>query len=168
MTEYRKAEIAKILGESSRKIQYLVDEGLVIPDISPPSGKGKAMIFSEKNLIEFEMIRLLQKKCKLKLREIRSILDSLRRKKYAPDFYTNLNWGQNWEIIYCKAEAIQKENLIFYRIFKDDDGFFKISADPNTKFNSRLEKLVDEYLHFETVMVGKIKIMAMKNLGLLK
>jgi len=166
MTEYRKTEIAKILGEPSRKIQFWVDQGLVVPAISPPSGRGRAMIFSDSNLIEFEMIRVLQKQCKLNLSTIQMFLNSIREKE--KDFYTSAEWGHIREIVYCFGEGIKSGHEVYFRVVKGKDGTFVLQSDPKTKFTKYLEKLMNKNFYFDTVMLGKIKMMAMKNLGLLK
>ena len=74
MTEYLKRDIAKIIGKPIRTIQYWTDYGLVIPDIVPAQGKGKARVYSERNLIEFGMIDIISKELGLSLEEIRILL----------------------------------------------------------------------------------------------
>ena len=78
MAEYSKRDIAGILGRSHRNITYWTDFGLVIPDIQPSQGRGVARIYSERNLIEFGMIDIMNKDFGVNLDTIRDILQVLR------------------------------------------------------------------------------------------
>ena len=78
-TEYTKRDIAKILELSVRKVTFWTDFGLVIPDIKPSRGKGRARLYSERNLIEFAMIDILINQVKISLNNVRYIFESLRR-----------------------------------------------------------------------------------------
>jgi DNA-binding transcriptional MerR regulator len=162
--KFRKTEVAQILGESPRKIQFWVDQGLVIPDVIPPSGKGRAVIFSVKNLIEFEMIRILQNKCKLKLSFIRSFLNSLRETEQ--DFYSNPEWGKSLDIFYFELKGIDMQDRqgLLRIIRKNGDTFVLKNGRSDIKFGDELEALVNRGYCFNAVMLGKIKLMAMENL----
>jgi DNA-binding transcriptional MerR regulator len=186
MAEYSKTEIAKIMGESSRKIQFWIDLGLVVPDISPPSGKGKAMIFSEKNLIEFGMIRVLQKDCKLRLATIITILRILRKgeckgQKFK-DFFDNPHWGHNRDVIFIQSQpdgdaraisvkevkrkppldAIEKSRRLLGISETKEDDLIMNQWIPEWEMALSSKKI----LSYETILLGKVKILAMKKLGI--
>ena len=59
MEQYLKRDIAKTINRPIRTIQYWTDEGLVVPDIVPSEGKGKARVYSKRNLIEFAMVNVM-------------------------------------------------------------------------------------------------------------
>jgi DNA-binding transcriptional MerR regulator len=188
MTKYRKTEIAKILGESSRKIQFWVDSGLVKPDVVPPSGKGKAMIFSENNLIQFKMIKILQMDCKLGLTTIRIILDILRKGEFKGekfrDFFTNPLWGQDRDVIFIQsqpdndARAISVKEVAWHPpIDTIEKKRHVLGITRRGKYDSIMDQWIPEWrmalgdpkiLSYETIYLGKVKILAMNKLGLSK
>ena len=121
MTEqYRKVDIARLLGEPTRKIQYWVDQGLVIPEIVSKGSKGRAMVFSKQNLIEFAMVKKLQQ-YDLKLIAISRVLRLLRGENRIffgkvdfRDFYTNPGWGIDRELIYFASKTDNDFEAILY------------------------------------------------------
>jgi DNA-binding transcriptional MerR regulator len=73
---FTKREVANLVGLSARNIQYWVDMELIIPDVSPKSGRGKALLFSRENLVHIEMVKILQQ-CGLSLQMIVSLMSSV-------------------------------------------------------------------------------------------
>lgn len=55
--EYTRKQVAKIIGRPARTIQFWTDQGLVIPEIDNPVGRGTKRKYSERNLKEFEAIK---------------------------------------------------------------------------------------------------------------
>jgi len=85
MAEYLKTEIARRLNKPPRTIEYWTSSGLVIPDIQPSEGKGKARVFSGRNLIEFAMVELLAR-LNVSLDTVRHVLAVLRTGKWVPPY----------------------------------------------------------------------------------
>ena len=161
--KYTKTEMAKRLNEPPRKIQFWVDSGLIVPDIVPPSGRGRAVVFSERNLIEFGMIQVLQK-CSLTLETIKKIFSLLRKDVHEyDDFFYSPGWG--------------RETELFFTIYQPDNRvteFWKIDPDQYTSINTWTVFPTIDYgqqtkdcLTMQTIYLGRIKLQAMKNLGLI-
>lgn len=102
MAEYTSSGIEKITGMSRRKVQFLVDFGIVEPK---ERGRGKAIVYTESNLIEIMMTKLLQEQ-KLTNLNIKGIFDHLkegnRGGKYT-DFFTNYEWGVTKDLAHVTA-----------------------------------------------------------------
>ncbi len=114
MASYLKTDIAKKIDEPPRKIQAWTDFGLILPEIIPPRGKGIARVYSEKNLLEFGIIKILKDQEGFSLDFIKWILNGLRAgvsqendlygKKAAvfEDFYSNVVWGNEKELLFLR------------------------------------------------------------------
>jgi DNA-binding transcriptional MerR regulator len=83
MAEYLKRHIAEILKKPARTIEFWTSSGLVVPEIQPSEGKGKARIYSGRNLTEFAMVELLAR-LDIPLDTIRHVLGALRVGKWIP------------------------------------------------------------------------------------
>lgn len=176
-----------------RTIQYWTDIGLVEPDIQPSRGKGKARVYSERNLIEFGMIDLMVTELNYALKEVEAIL-SLLRIGYMLE---GLDESQKEEVLKevlkkMKLEKLDKdfvkETLDFYT--NPEWGIAKDLSYTNVRYMSddaegkkgTLRQTI--YLHFtdpnedelvvsgqrivstRSLMVGKVKNQAMRKLGL--
>lgn len=179
-TEFTKKDIAEILDLSVRKITFWTDSGLVIPDVKPSRGKGKARVYSARNLLEFAMIDILINQVKISLNNIRYVFESLRRGyqremneelttqylvKYGfpprfETFFDDSDWGKQKELIYVEwlMQVKAVDNLVgpiqsFWPVDEKSDfnEFFK--------FNS-------EYTYGKILYLGQIKNMALKKVGL--
>lgn len=53
---YIKREVAQKTGKRPQTINFYVDQGLIVPDIEDRGGRGKPMVFSDRNLTEVVMI----------------------------------------------------------------------------------------------------------------
>lgn len=159
-TEYSKRDIAERLDLSVRKVTYWTDFGLVIPDIKPSRGKGKARVYSERNLIEFAMIKIMVDELDIGLDTIQYIFQNLRFKA-PPEFDGFLDysdWGRTKDLIYVGTRRgalspIRK----FYVIDDNFDMNNIVGFDPKRNIRS----VVDIILY-----LGPIKNTAMKRLGL--
>jgi DNA-binding transcriptional MerR regulator len=56
---YSKKEVSELLGETRRTIQFWTDEGIVVPGVANPKGRGKTRLYSRKNLMDFLLVRKL-------------------------------------------------------------------------------------------------------------
>jgi DNA-binding transcriptional MerR regulator len=192
MTAYRKTEIARRLGEPPRKVQFWVDEKIVTPDIVPPSGRGKAMLFSERNLIEFGMIQIMKDEFGLGLAAIKNILAELRMisdpdqrtnssLEFASDFYTNLEWGTELELLYVYQHRDPTSGVLYEAVKSlsyrgqdilsitepkviseqiDDQRHLKEVHPPS------FEAFLASSLPVTVVGIGKIKNLALERLGI--
>jgi DNA-binding transcriptional MerR regulator len=174
MAEYRKTEIAKKLRMSPRKTQYWVDEKIVIPEIVPPSGRGRAMLFSEKNLIEFAMAQFLQAH-EFTLVEISAALQILRGEVETDinleDFYTNAEWGVKKDVVVIKPypafdpETNERSFTLFY-VEKDEEGNY-VNSDGETVLMGDLvedsERGIDMF-SVTVLLLGNLKNMAIEAL----
>jgi len=146
MEEYLKRDIAKVINKPIRTIQFWTDKGLVVPDIVPSEGKGKARVYSKRNLIEFAMIDVMcgPGRMYLELSMAKSILDMIRwggvgesgfqygfgkpkGKNLLSDFYTSPVWGDTKELacVLSTDRSLNDENTVTEPV----EGFFVISKD---------------------------------------
>ena len=111
---YYKRDISRIIGKPVRTIQYWTDQGIVIPDVEAPQGKGKARVYSKRNLIEFAMVELMSSGglMQLDLLSIKAILHGIREGHvwtyHFEDFYENPVWGRDKELVYFEHEYFAK------------------------------------------------------------
>jgi DNA-binding transcriptional MerR regulator len=177
-TEYSKRDIAERLGLSVRKVTYWTDFGLVVPDIKPSRGKGKARVYSERNLIEFAMIDVMVDKLKINLDTIQKIFQTLRvgfdpRDVHIRDlaesnepipkfsgFLDRGEWGRTKELIYtewCSPSLFIGSATSFYVV------------DSKSGMNEIIEWDLEEgrtMAYQNIIFLGEIKIIAMEKLGL--
>lgn len=110
MSEYHSRDIEKLTGASKRKVQYLVDMGIIIPK---ERGRGKPIIYTERNLIEVMMTLIFQEK-RLSNIVISSVFEQLRKaeKKKSmdcADFFTNDEWGTRKDLLFAHATVVVGE-----------------------------------------------------------
>lgn len=89
---FTKKQSADILDITPRTIQFYTDQGLIIPEISNPVGRGKTRRYSKRNLVEFMLVRELAKNG-LTLEKIKNVMSEV-RKRSDEDF---LNPDGTWE-----------------------------------------------------------------------
>lgn len=160
MVEYTNTEIAQTTGLTKRKVQFLVDVGVIQPK---ERGRGKPIIYSEVNLIEIVMTQILQEKHKIEISAIGRMLAQLhtliRERRYkgfaTEDFFTNDFWGKEKEILYCEAFA--------------EGGNLRMAIDPvdvDFVFSEEIMKHVIRPANqsITSVCLGKVKIEAIKRL----
>jgi DNA-binding transcriptional MerR regulator len=189
MEQFTKREIAKLLGKPPRTISYWTDFGLVIPDITPSQGRGKARIYSEKNLLEFGMIEIMSRELNVSLDDIQKIMNVLRDGKpptfggslvisaFGPvpsqpqftfgDFFLDRSWGIKSDILYkrynCMYIEKHKPHTISYSYFFLVNENFSI--DLAFDFKDYKGKVVPE-VKSELLWLGKIRNMAMMKYGI--
>ena len=116
MEIYYKKDIAEIINRPVRTITQWTDSGFVVPEVKASRGKGKARIYSKRNVIEFAMIDILSGKFQIFQKTVKVILDSLRgdpswrhrgaypinKPKFTEfeDFFENPEWGNKKELAF--------------------------------------------------------------------
>ena len=92
-TYFTKKQVSESLGISLRTVQYYTDEGLLIPEIANPSGRGTSRKYSKKNLAEFLIIKELAK-YGLSLWQIKGIMEKARSSDVAKKWDPEGKWAQ--------------------------------------------------------------------------
>jgi len=77
MEKVKKGDAAKIVGVTPRSVHYWTDEALLQLDVPTPEGKGYHRLYSQKNLVEFEVIRLMSRSG-LDLKTIKQVMGAPR------------------------------------------------------------------------------------------
>ena len=157
---YLKSDIANIINEPPRKIQAWTDFGLVVPDIVPPRGKGFARVYSERNLIEFGMVKIWKDQDMLSLDLIRLVLNGLREAKTdqinADNFYTSSEWGHSKELVALTYGCTEVRFFVTStKAYEATEGIIA-RTDPMAPGNKRVHTVI---------FMGKTKIEALKILG---
>ena len=154
---YVKKDIAKIIDEPTRKITFWTDSHLVLPDIESDGGRGVSKKYSELNLIEFAMIKSMRDHFQINLHTIQMILAGLRLAKSShqpfADFYDNHAWGRDRELLFILQGQFGPKG--FYPTEKDEYGAY---IAPPIAFDNAIKNATI----FTTIMLGKIKNMALK------
>jgi len=187
--EYTKSEIANILKKNKRTIQYWTDFGLVEPDISPSMGKGKARLYSDKNLVQFAMVEYLGQ-LGVELNTMKDVMDGLRKgyeeidhgepvghinengevvkeriwRTDFSDFFENREWGNIKELVFFESRTRLKTSSEIpekHPLFYDFKMFDVIFKHDDSFWGyGREEKdLIQNY-----IWLGQIKIEAVKDL----
>lgn len=142
--EFGKRDIAKKTGMRVRTIEFYTDKQMVIPDIEPSQGRGRARVYSERNLVEFAMIEILSRRLARSLGLIGAILKLLRTE--VDDFFTNNEWGNSKELVFRelmtpvsqKGEATE-DDILFTIIYKGEDGRFHLDINAGFEDKTHLE-----------------------------
>ena len=77
MREFARNELEEILGIPARRIQFYTDEGLLIPEVDNPKGRGTTRRYSKFNLLELLIVRELSDSG-VQLVKLKEILSKLR------------------------------------------------------------------------------------------
>jgi hypothetical protein len=141
MTEYDKNEIAKLIGRPVRTIEYYSRIGL--PDVEPP-GRGRAQVYSGRNLVEFAMIEILSRRLARTLELVGAILKLIRTE--VDDFFSSDEWGNSKELVFRelmtpaskKGEATE-DDILFTIIYKGEDGSFPLDINAGFEDKTHLE-----------------------------
>jgi DNA-binding transcriptional MerR regulator len=99
---YLKTDIARILDLPSRTVDFWINKGLVLADISNVPGKGRTKEFSHENLVEFAMVAVLAKDEGVALYRIWFLMEGLRKGSFGmirSDFFRDAALGVSREII---------------------------------------------------------------------
>ncbi len=105
---FTKKRMSEAIGVSLRTIQFYTDEGLLIPEIANPSGRGTSRKYSRKNLVEFLIIKELAK-YGLSLGQIKTIMEKARSGNVANMWDPDGKWAQN-----------KRARLIIYGLGSED------------------------------------------------
>jgi DNA-binding transcriptional MerR regulator len=124
-SSFTKKQAAEALGISSRTIQFHTDQGLLVPEVSNPKGRGTTRKYSRKNLVELLIIRELAN-YGLTLEKIKSIMRLAQKTGLAQKWDPEGQWAENKRarlIIYgLSGENMKVQMEAGYRIMlKMDD-----------------------------------------------
>jgi DNA-binding transcriptional MerR regulator len=173
---YSKHDVSRNLKRSIRTIKFWTDEGLVVPDIVPSQGRGKARVYSSRNLLEFAMVAFLSE-LEVELALIRAIMTGLRKgfdevkgeggKKHRvaefSDFFENEDWGNVRELVFVVAR--------FYGSSRPVSGFRIMEVKTGPKQTGGVEGFFNSYrqkgeLIQRFIWLGEIKRRATSGLPL--
>jgi DNA-binding transcriptional MerR regulator len=125
-SSFTKKQVAEAIGISLRTVQFYTDDGLLIPEIANPSGRGTSRKYSRKNLVEFLIIKELAQ-YGLSLGKIKAIMEKARSSKVANKWDPEGTWVQN-----------KRARLIIYGLGSED---MKIRMEDGY----RIQLMMDEY-----------------------
>jgi len=74
-TDWTKSEVAKVLGISPRTVQFYTDQGIIVPGVYAPQGRGTTRKYSATNLVEYAVVSELSR-CGLALADIKQVMRS--------------------------------------------------------------------------------------------
>jgi DNA-binding transcriptional MerR regulator len=145
-------KIAEQVGRTKRTVKLWTDEGIIIPDVQPPQGRGVARLYSERNLIEFSMVdSLLDEGVNLSV--IKVILAEARKYR---DFYKDPAWGKDKDLIYIGDFRNPELGNFKATTYAYSDGLAEQVLDFK-KSDSTVYRLI---------LIAKVKNLALKRLGL--
>lgn len=153
MEQLTKHDISKRLQIPIRTVKLWTDMGLVIPDLKPSRGKGKTRLYSERNLIEFAMVKFLAKSQGASLTVIKEILSKIR--KTYPEFYEDPEWEDKVKLFYI-GDLRNAEECELKKIPK---------SEANIYMRGVLDGIVAAHGVITFVDMGVIKKFALKNIG---
>lgn len=153
--EYLKSDVAQILNKPARTIMFWTDCGTITPDIQPSQGRGKARIYSERNLIEFAMTDVLSKEHGFSLQVIGNIFKRIRKEKFET-FYTDPDWINNWEMVFVGDK--RKTMPFKLKILHQKASFEDLTRLYRDFFSD------EETIEFTTVLLGRVKADAVKSI----
>lgn len=171
MQQFSKRDIATALNLPVRTITFWTDFGLVLPDISPSQGKGKARLYSRKNLIQFAMINCLSRQIGISLDDVQKIMLTLNKGHYVrpkgeridfSDFFTDDQWGVTKELCYIQKQV----EIGKYKAIHQRDFYIEIQFECGPEDQPVEPKLNLTLNSFETriISLGKIRDYAMAKL----
>ncbi|WP_028316710.1 MerR family transcriptional regulator [Desulfatibacillum aliphaticivorans] len=110
MRTLTKRDIASKLNLPIRTIQLWTDQGIVDPDIRPAAGKGIARLYSERNALEFAMVKILAKDFSYRLDCLRDMFTLLRDEpKESMDgfkgFFGDPAYGNSKEMLFIQSRS---------------------------------------------------------------
>jgi len=76
--EFTRKEVAKETNLNERLVKFYTDEGLVEPEIDPGKGRGKVRRYSQRNIIDFALIKRMTA-LNIKIQKIREFLEHFRK-----------------------------------------------------------------------------------------
>jgi len=97
----KKSEAAELLGIKSRTIAFLIDSGVITPEIKSKPGRGSARLLSESNLVQIAMVEPL-KNLGLSLGLIGNLYDRINTGGFG-NFFTDKSWGVDRELAFIEV-----------------------------------------------------------------
>jgi DNA-binding transcriptional MerR regulator len=127
---FTKKQASEALNMPAGTIEFYTDEGLVIPAVANPSGRGKTRRYSRKNLLEILLIKHLTFNYPLAI--VKKIMDKAREGALAKKLDPEGHWSQN-----------KKAKLIVYGARSGD---IKLQVEGKDRILVNME-LYDEDVH---------------------
>ena len=56
---YNKTTIAERSGLTPRQVQFYTEQGIIVPEVDPGEGRGKTRLYSDHNLFQFGIVKVL-------------------------------------------------------------------------------------------------------------
>ena len=91
---FTKKQASEALGISARTVQFYTDQGLLVPEVANPSGRGTTRKYSRKNLVELLIIRELAS-YGLSLEKIKTVMKLAEEKGVAKKWDPESRWTQD-------------------------------------------------------------------------
>lgn len=123
---FTKTEAAKALRVTPRTVHYYTEEGLVVPEVANPSGRGTTRKYSRRNLMEIMLVREMAASG-ISLARIKEIMEILKGDK----FYRILNPDLDSRFL-PQGEELK---IIIYDAF---GGNFKVDLEQKPNFTMHL------------------------------
>jgi DNA-binding transcriptional MerR regulator len=101
-----KTAIAERSGLTPRQVQFYTEQGIIVPEVDPGEGRGKTRLYSDHNLFQFGIIKVLV-----------DLGLSVHKIKFIMDFLEN-------QTVYREARAVfEKDNEIqlYVKFFSGDN-----------------------------------------------
>lgn len=114
--EFTKKEVAEVLGMKPNTIAFYTNEGLIIPEIANPVGRGTRRKYSKNNLVEILLLRTLTSHG-ISLGNIEYVINELRRIVFLKTAGHQLSLKDKASRIFSPINYFDKEYLKNNRIF---------------------------------------------------
>lgn len=138
-----KKEVAEITGLKPTSVHFYTNNGLVIPDIENPSGKGTTRKYSSGNIVEFFLIIEL-KSLGLNLNAIEEIMNFVRQSRLK-----NTSWWSE------SIDGKQPKKYAYAIVWKNGDEITKTTLHSCPKGVGHLWKANDQPITLEYLMSGQ-------------
>lgn len=145
MTEHTKSEIEELTGLASRLINFYTTEGVVKP-LSGGGGRGQAWKYSEKNRVQFHIIKSLAgfgitvQKIKLVIEKLDKLQDFKRLFRNDGSIKNGLSLDK---VDYAVAIMDGGEKVLFHSVGKSDKAVKTMIMDLSTFENALIIKFSD-------------------------
>lgn len=98
MKEFIKKDIQEILGLRRGCVEHYYQQGLILPEINDPTGRGTRRRYSARNLVEFAVIRELVASG-TPIKKIKQVFDEARRLGTIEWFDPDAEWLQKSRVL---------------------------------------------------------------------
>jgi|GEM_PF-3622053 len=143
MDGYIRQEVTAETGLPARTIQFYTDQGLIVPDVENPVGRGTTRRYSQENIVELRIIEHL-KRCGQSLKTIAVVMPYFREGKMRGQWW--------WSDAVSGTECREKAYLaIVHDVDKGPEvRFMAESVDSGRKYDSSGAKYdLQKYIGFK-------------------